>query len=148
MTDPRLPSAAGSAPGRSGPINAMIRTGATVGVVTAVLLAVVSVLVWGMATLSSALTASAVTMGFFLLGMTGMKFLLGGAAGISLAGAFVVYLGQLILLAVTLVALSRLGTIHPMSFVLNAIGQALAWQAGVVVGFTRARIPVTGGVAR
>lgn len=145
MIDPRQPAELASASPRNGAINAMIRSGLVVGVAVAVLAAGTSILVWGMASLWSALTASAVTMGFFLIGMTGMKFVLGGAAGMSLAGAFVVYLGQLILLAVTLVALSRTGSIHPMSFVLNAIAQALAWQIGIIAGFTRARIPVVDG---
>ena len=80
--------------------------------------------------------------------MLGMKFVLGGAAGLSLVGAFVVYFGQLILLAFAIVAFSRADWVQGKPFAVAAIAQAVAWQIGMFVGFSRARIPVVEGVDR
>ncbi|MCA0336775.1 MAG: hypothetical protein LCH66_07885 [Actinobacteria bacterium] len=129
-------------------VRGMLRGGALVGLVGAVLAAVLAPLLWGLSALWSAVTATVVTALFFVIGVLGIRAVIGGAPGLSLAGAFVVYLGQLILLAAALLALSRTGWIHGRAFALGAIVQALAWQVGLVMGFARARIPVVEGSPR
>lgn len=120
----------------------MLRWGLLLGLVAAVVMVLVGLLIWGAGSVASIATASVVTTVFFVVGVTGIKFVLGGAAGLSLAGAFVVYIGQLILLAAVFLALSTQGWVHGRAFAAAAVVQALAWQAGLVLGFSRARIPV------
>lgn len=129
-------------------VASMLRWGLAAGVVMALLAGVAGHLTWGRSALGSVAAASALTMVFFVIGVLGINVVLGGAAGLSMAGAFVVYLGQLIMLVVVLILLSRTNWVHGRAFALAATGQALAWQVGLYVGFRRARIPVFGGVER
>lgn len=131
-----------------GPIGAMTRVGIVIGVVVAIGAGIIAAALWGSDALWSSVVASVVTMGFFILGMVGMRFIMYGAPGLSLAGAFVIYLGQIVVLVAVLLGLSRLAWVHGQAFTVSAIAQTLAWQVGVVVGFLRARVLVVEPVSR
>jgi ATP synthase protein I len=90
----------------------------------------------------SSLMATVVTLAFFAGGTWGLRFILGGGAGLALAGALVVYLGQLIAVTAVFLVLRQLAWVQPMPFALSAIAVTITWQIGAIVGFSRARLAV------
>ena len=57
----------------------------------------------------------------------------------SMAGAFVVYLGQLLVLVAVFLVLRTQPWLDGPSFTVAAVVETLGWQVGQVVGFRRAR---------
>lgn len=87
----------------------------------------------------SAVVGVAVAVGFFTLGHLGVRAVISGEPALSLAGAFVVYLGQLIAVVVAFVALRRVAWIDGSAFAAVVVLETLVWQAGQIIGFRRAR---------
>ena len=90
----------------------------------------------------SSLVATVVTLAFFAGGTWGLRFILGGGAGLALAGALVVYLGQLIAVTAAFFVLRQLAWVQPIPFALSAIAVTITWQIGAIAGFSRARLAV------
>jgi uncharacterized membrane protein len=117
----------------------MLRTSLALWAVAAVVLVPLAGLLRGGAGALSALTAAGVVAAFFTVGHIGVKAVLSGEVGLSLAGAFVVYLGQLIALVFILLVLRRAGWVDGPTFAVVAIVATLVWQVGLVIGFRRGR---------
>lgn len=90
----------------------------------------------------SALIATVVTASFFAAGAWGLRFILGGGAGLALAGALVVYLGQLIAVTAAFLAIRQLAWVESIPFALTAIAVTITWQVGAIAGFSRARLAI------
>ena len=67
------------------------------------------------------------------------------AAATSMAGAGVVYIGQLILIATVVLALRGVDWLDGRAFALSAIAQTLVMQVGQVVGYVRSRHEINPG---
>lgn len=128
-----------SRPGALSPARSMLRTSLVFSAVAAAAVVPVAALLRGSAGAWSAMTAALVVAAFFTVGHVGIKAVVAGPTGLSMAGAFVVYLGQLIALVFAFLLLRRAGWVDGPTFALVAIVQTLVWQAGQVVGFRRGR---------
>jgi len=95
----------------------------------------------------SALVGAVVVVAFFLVGHLAVRAVIAGEPGLSIAAAFVVYLGQLIALVAVFLVLRRAGWLDGRAFAAAAIVQTVVWQVGQVVGFRRARHEIYPDVA-
>ena len=94
---------------------------------------------------------SGVALGVLLLGLLGIAAIVAGHPSIAMAGALVVYVGQLVLLAAVVLALRDAAWLDGRAFVIGAAGTTVVMQVGLVAGYTRARhvlYPGAGEVAR
>ena len=117
----------------------MLRSSLRFAAVAAVVLVLVAWLMRGGPGAVSAAAGVAVVVGFFSIGHIGVRAVISGEPALSLAGAFVVYLGQLIAVVVAFIALRRVGWIDGQAFAAVVVVETLVWQAGQIVGFRRAR---------
>lgn len=132
----------GSPAGASAPFAAMLR-GALLP--TLVLDVLVVAGTWVMAGAgaagASALGAGVVTV-FFAAGLAVMARLAGTQPITFLAAAMAVYLGQILFLAVVIIALSGATWLDGRAFALSALVVAVGWQVFQIVAFLRMRKPV------
>lgn len=87
----------------------------------------------------SALAGAGTVFVVMLTGLLGITAVVMGPAGTSMAGAGVVYLGQLILIAAVVLVLRGVDWLDGRSFALSAIAQTLVMQVGQIAGYFRAR---------
>lgn len=87
----------------------------------------------------SALAGALTVLVVLVVGLLGITAVVLGPAETSMAGAGVVYLGQLILLVAVLLGLRAIEGLDGRAFALSAIAQTLVMQAGQVVGYVRSR---------
>lgn len=87
----------------------------------------------------SALAGAALVLVVLTVGLLGITAVVMGPAATSMAGAGVVYLGQLILLAAAVLVLRGVDWLDGRPFALSAIVQTLVMQVGQVAGYVRAR---------
>ncbi|MBP8879519.1 MAG: hypothetical protein KBG77_00260 [Dermatophilaceae bacterium] len=92
----------------------------------------------------SSLVATVLTLAFFTGGLRALRLVLGGGAGLALAGALVVYIGQLIALTAAFLALRQMSWVESIPFALTAITVTITWQIGAITAFSRSRIAVGG----
>lgn len=128
-----------SRPGALSPARSMLRTSLVLSAAAAIAIVPLAGLLRGGAGALSALTAAGIVAAFFTVGHVGVKAVVSGEVGLSMAGAFVVYLGQLIALVFILLVLRRAGWVDGPTFAVVAIIQTLVWQVGQVIGFRRGR---------
>lgn len=96
----------------------------------------------------SALVGAGVAAAVLLIGLVGISVVVTGQPAIAMAGALVVYVGQLVLLATVIAVLRDAVWVHGRALATGAVGTTLAMQAGQVVGYARARHPVGADSAR
>lgn len=125
----------------------MLRTSLLLSAASVPVIAVVAWLWRGQTGALSALIGALVVVGFFIIGHFGVRAVVAGEPGLSIAGAFVVYLGQLITLVAVFLVLRRAGWLDGRAFAAGAIVQTLVWQVGQVVGFRRGRHEIYPDVA-
>ncbi|ADU48948.1 hypothetical protein [Intrasporangium calvum] len=125
--------------GAESPVRTMLRTSLAFSAVSVPLIALGAWLLRGPDGAISGLVGAAVAVGFFVVGAQGLRAVIAGEAAFSLAGALVVYLGQLIALVAVLLVLREAEWLDGRAFAASAIVQTLVWQAGQVVGFRRGR---------
>lgn len=125
--------------GARSPVRSMLLTSLVLSAASVPVIALVAWLWRGQTGALSALVGALVVVGFFVLGHFGVRAVVAGEPGLSIAGAFVVYLGQLITLVVVFLVLRRAGWLDGRAFAAGAIVQTLVWQVGQVVGFRRGR---------
>ena len=97
------------------------------------------------------LLGSTIALVILLVGLLGIGAIVSGHASLAMAGALVVYLGQLILLAAVVLALRDASWLDGRAFAIGAIVTTLLVQVGLIVGYTRARhvmFPDSGEAAR
>lgn len=90
------------------------------------------------AALSALVGVSIVTL-VVVLGFVGITAVTNGPTGLALAGAAIVYLGQLLLLVLAIAVLRDATWLEGRALSLAAIAQVLATQVGQVVGYVRGR---------
>lgn len=87
----------------------------------------------------SALVGAATVLVVLLVGLLGITSVVMGPAATSMAGAGVVYLGQLVIILAVVAVLTRVDWLDGRAFALSAIAQTLVMQVGQVVGYVRSR---------
>ena len=125
--------------GAQSPARSMLRTSLALSAASVPLIGLVAFLWRGQTGALSALVGALVVVGFFVVGHFGVRVVVAGEPGLSIAGAFVVYFGQLITLVAVFLVLRRAGWLDGRAFAAAAILQTLVWQVGQVVGFRRGR---------
>ena len=99
----------------------------------------------------AALLGGATALLILVIGLLGIAAIVSGHPAVSMAGAFVVYLGQLILLAAVVLALRDAAWLDGRAFAIGAVVTTVLAQVGLVLGYTRARhvmFPDAGEVTR
>ncbi|KGN39613.1 hypothetical protein N803_02315 [Knoellia subterranea KCTC 19937] len=87
----------------------------------------------------SALAGAATVFVVLIVGLLGITAVVMGPAATSMAGAGVVYLGQLIVIVAIVLALRGVDWLDGRSFALSAIVQTVLMQVGQIAGYVRAR---------
>lgn len=87
----------------------------------------------------SALLGTLVAFVIFGVGLVAIKLVVDGEPAFSLAGAMVVYFGQLIFVAFVIVLLRGVSWLDGRSFAAAVVAEGLVWQIGQIAGFLRAR---------
>lgn len=112
---------------------------AVVGLLSALLVTAVA---WGIGTETTALSALAgalVVFGVLIVGILGISVVVAGDARLSMAGAAVVYIGQIVLIVAALLALRGAPWMEGRAFAIAAIVQVLVMQVAQVIGYQRGR---------
>ena len=122
-----------------GPLPGMLRGVVLAGCVGSIVIATVG---WmakgekaGWSALAGALTAFAV----IVLGLVAMRLIIAGDPGVSMAGAFVVYIGQLVALVAILLLVRDRSWLDGAAFAAAALVQTVVLQVGQITGYARAR---------
>ncbi|MEO7132237.1 MAG: hypothetical protein ABIZ07_12765 [Dermatophilaceae bacterium] len=134
-----IPSGPLGAVGAASPARSMLRASLRLSVISVPLITLAAFLLRDGLGARSALAGALVAVGFFTLGHLGVRAVVAGDPGLSIAGAFVVYLGQLIALVFIFLVLRRTGWIDGPAFAVATACQTVVWQVGLVIGFRRAR---------
>ncbi|MCM3555031.1 hypothetical protein M3697_07925 [Janibacter melonis] len=130
------------------PITGMLRGVVLAGVAGCVAAPVIGWLAAGEGAGWSALAGAATAAAIMLVGLLAMRVIIEGDARLSLPGALVVYVGQLMLLVVVLVALRGQPWLVGEAFTAAAILQTVVLQAGQIAGYARARHEIYPGGVR
>ena len=128
-----------------GPFAAMLR-GAVVPSLVAV--PVITAIGWawrGEHGTLSALVGALVSFVIFGVGLVTIKMVVDGAPGFSLAGAMVVYFGQLIAVVFVIVLLRGASWLDGRAFAGAVLAEGLVWQIGQITGFLRGRHQIYDG---
>lgn len=133
--------------GALSPARSMLRTSLWFSVASVPAIALGGWLLRGQAGGISALVGALVAVAFFVVGGLGVRAVVAGEPALSIAGALVVYIGQLIGLAAVFLVLRGVDWIDGRAFAAAAIIQTLVWQVGQVVGFRRGRHEIYPDVA-
>ncbi|WP_186828014.1 hypothetical protein [Knoellia locipacati] len=93
----------------------------------------------------SALAGAGLVLVVLTVGLVGITAVVMGPAATSMAGAGVVYLGQLVLIVAAVLALRGADWLDGRPFALSAIAQTVVMQVGQIVGYARARHEIAPG---
>ena len=139
MTDPTQ----SSAPHAGAPFAAMLRGALLPSVVAGLLAVVVLVAVRGVDALAGAVIGLGVAIGFFASGMFLLSRLVRSASPHAfVAVAMAVYLGQVLVLLLVIIAFKDADWVDGVALGLVALVVTIAWQAFAMVALRRARTPV------
>lgn len=130
--------------GARAPLPAMLRGGAVVTASVGAVIALAVGLAWGPVAALNAAGAALVVLLTFAGGVWALAALLGtgdprATSGIAMAGAFVVYGGQLIALTVLALALHSQPWVDRTAIAIGGLSAVVAWQVGHIAGFARSR---------
>lgn len=120
--------------------------GAVVPAVVAV--PVITGIVWawrGERGLHSALVGALVAFALFFFGLLAIKLVVDDQPALSIAGAMVVYFGQLIAVIFVVVLLRGSSWLDGRVFAGAVIAEGLVWQVGLITGFLRGRQEIYDG---
>lgn len=123
--------------------SSILRVAAVVGAVSALVITVTAWVLGTEETALSALTGAAVVFVVLLAGILGISAVVAGDTNLSMAGAAVVYIGQIILIIAALLVLRDRGWMDGRAFAIAAVAQVLVMQVAQVVGYSRGRHIVT-----
>jgi len=139
MTDPTR----SSAPHAGAPFGAMLRGALLPSVLAGLLTVVVLVAVRGGDALAGALIGLVVSIGFFASGMFLLSRLVRDASPHAFfAVAMAVYLGQVIVLLLVIMAFKDADWVDGVALGLVALVVTLVWQVFAMIALRRARIPL------
>jgi len=130
---------------RHEPFAAMLR-GAVLASVAAVPVITLIAWVWrGEHGALSALVGTLVSLVIFGAGLLAIKAVVDGPPAFSMAGALVVYFGQLIAVLFVIVALRGATWLDGRAFAAAVLAEGLVWQVGQITGFVRGRHQIYDG---
>ena len=95
----------------------------------------------------SALVGALVAFVIFGVGLVSIKMVVDGHPGFSLAGAIVVYFGQLIAVVFVIVLLRGASWLDGRAFAGAVLAEGLIWQIGQINGFLRGRHQIYHGTS-
>ncbi|PRY62910.1 hypothetical protein BCF74_103117 [Knoellia remsis] len=121
------------------PVRMMLRGALVPGMIALIVLAGAFWAYAGEHAALSALAGAATVFVVLLAGLFGITAVVMGSTATSMAGAGVVYLGQLILIAAVVLVLRRVDWLDGRAFALAAIVQTLVMQVGQIAGYIRSR---------
>lgn len=131
------------APAPSRPARTPLRSMLVGGLVpTLPLVVLVPLLTWAAAgewAAVSALLGCVISIVVFVLGVVGIRGVLAGPTGTTMAGAFGVFVLQMAVLAVVIWSLAQTTWLQVVPLVVAFVIVGLVFQAGLVVGYLRAR---------
>ncbi|WP_191563863.1 hypothetical protein [Janibacter melonis] len=130
------------------PITGMLRGVVIAGVAGCVAAPVIGWLAAGERAGWSALAGAATAAAIMLVGLVAMRLIMSGDPGATMAGALVVYIGQLIILVAVLLAVRDQEWLHSAGFAAATVAQTVVLQAGQIAGYARARHEIYPGGAR
>lgn len=119
--------------------SSIFRVAAVVGLLSALLITVTAWAVGTETTALSALTGATVVFVVLLVGILGVSAVVAGDANLSMAGAAIVYIGQIILIVAALLLLRDRDWMDGQAFAIAAIAQVLVMQVAQVIGYNRGR---------
>jgi ATP synthase protein I len=93
----------------------------------------------------SALVGALVALVIFEVGLIAIKAVVDGPPALSMAGALVVYFGQLIAVLFVIVLLRDASWLDGRAFAAAVLAEGLVWQIGQVTGFLRGRHQIYDG---
>lgn len=126
---------------RSG--TSILGVAAVVGLLSMLAITTVAWIVGTEHTALSALTGTLVVYVVLLVGILGISAVVAGDANLSMAGAAIVYIGQILLIVAALLALRGQEWMQGRAFAIGAIVQVIVMQVAQVVGYSRGRHIVT-----
>lgn len=127
-------------PARAGsPVRSMLRHMSVAGLTGLLLVPAVAGLLGGGRAAFSALVGVLLVSVVMFLGFAGITVVTNGPTALSMAGAAIVFLGQLILVVAAIAALRDAHWLHGAALSMAAIAQVVLLQVGQVVGYLRAR---------
>lgn len=124
---------------RRSPVPGMRRGVLVAGVVGTVLTTAVAAVAKGGDAALSALAGSLLAFVVVLTGLVAISLIVAGDVGTSMAGAGVVYLGQLIILVAAVAVLREMTWLDGRTAALSAVAAAVLLQVGVIAGYVRSR---------
>ena len=119
--------------------SAILRVAAVVGALSALVITVTAWVLGTEETALSALTGAAVVFVVLLAGILGISAVVAGDTNLSMAGAAIVYIGQIILIIAALLVLRDREWMDGRAFAIAAVAQVLVMQVAQVIGYTRGR---------
>ena len=123
--------------------SSILAVAALVGLASMFIITVAAWLIGTENTALSALTGTAVVFVVLLVGILGISVVVAGDANLSMAGAAVVYIGQIVLIVGALLALRNVDWMEGRAFAIGAIVQVIVMQVAQVLGYNRGRHIVT-----
>ena len=93
----------------------------------------------GESAVRSAAAGAGVVLVVLVVGLVGISAVLAADAALSMAGAAVVYIGQIILIVASLLLLREREWLDGRAFAIAAVSQVLLMQLAQVIGYTRGR---------
>jgi ATP synthase protein I len=142
MTSDQMPQTPSAAPGNALPFAPMLRAAVIPVAVAAPVIVAVCWVTGRPRGGFSALLGVVVAVIFFAGGLYAMKRLANGNPMVLLAGALAVFLGQVIFLALVILAFRGADWLDGKSFALAVLAISLVWQTSQIVAFTRMRRPL------
>ncbi|WP_068262524.1 hypothetical protein [Janibacter limosus] len=124
---------------RRSPVQGMRRGVLVAGLVGTALLTIGGAVTAGEDGALSALAGSLLAFFVVVTGLVAISLIVAGDVGTSMAGAGVVYLGQLIILFAAVAVLREMPWLDGRTAALSAIVSTVVLQAGVVAGYVRGR---------
>lgn len=123
--------------------SSILRVAAVVGLASALLITVIAWMIGTETTALSALTGAGVVLIVLVVGILGISVVLAGDTNLSMAGAAIVYIGQIILIVAALLVLRDSEWMDGRAFAIAAVAQVLVMQVAQVIGYNRGRHIIT-----
>lgn len=121
-------------------VSAMLRTALVPGGLMLLLTAATWLVLSGWASAGAAALGGLVAIGAFWSGLVGIRAVLSASAELALPGALALYAVQVCVLVGLALVLREQPWLDRMAFSVGLLASGLAYQAGQVAGFLRARI--------
>lgn len=122
-----------------GPGGSILGHALVAGLLGVVLATLTAFALGGESAARSAAAGAGVVLVVLVVGLVGISAVLAADAALSMAGAAVVYIGQIILIVAALLLLREREWLDGRAFAIAAVAQVLVMQVAQVIGYTRGR---------